>query len=209
MVSFAIRLRACHFGKVVLLLLLSGLARPTLAVEALPYVAIDIRGKQTQPRAGRLPHPCVLDTRTGLIWEVKTADDGVRDKDWLYSWFVSIQPETGKPAGYPNSGRCHHNQGCDTQSYVSGINKSRLCGYRDWRLPSAAELEGLLEVAPNAPKIAPLFFPNTPASYFWSSDYVALEVGGAVLVSFDHGLSLPGNSASGAHVRLVRGSTKP
>jgi len=209
MVSFDIGLRAYHLGKLVFLLLLSGLIRSTLAVEQTSYVAIDARGKQTRPKAGRLPHPCVLDTRTGLTWEVKTDDEGLRDKDWLYSWFVSIQPETGKPAGYPNSGRCRTNQGCDTQSYVGAINKSRLCGYRDWRLPSAAELEGLLEEVPNSPKIATLFFPNTPASYFWSSDYVALEVGGAVLVSFELGLSLSGNSASGAHVRLVRGSSKP
>lgn len=208
MVSLAISLRACHLGKLVFLLLLSGLALPTQAVEPPPYVAIDARGKQTRPKAGRLPHPCVLDIRTGLTWEVKTDDDGTRDKDWLYSWFVSTQPETGKPAGYPNSGRCRNNQGCDTQSYVSAINKSRLCGYLDWRLPSAAELEGLLEENQNAAKIASLFFPNTPASYFWSSDYVALEVGGAVLVSFELGLSLSGNSGSGAHVRLVRGSSK-
>jgi len=190
-------------------MMLSGAVHLALADEPSPFVAVDPKGKKTQPKTGRLPHPCVFDTRTGLTWEVKTDDDGPRDKDWIYSWFVSIQPETGKSAGYPNSGRCRNNQGCDTQSYVSGINKSRLCGYRDWRLPSSAELEGLLEEALNAPKIAPLFFPNTPASYFWSSDYVALEVGGAVLVSFELGLSLPGNSASGAHVRLVRGSTKP
>ncbi len=209
MVSFFIYPWARAFDRVLALLLMSAVGHLTLAAEPSPYVAVDTQGRKTHPKAGRLPHPCVLDTRTGLTWEVKTDDDGLRDKDWIYSWFVSIQPETGKPAGYPNSGRCSNNQGCDTESYVSGVNKSRLCGYRDWRLPSAHELEELLTETPNAPKIATLFFPNTAASYYWSSDYVALEVGGAVLVSFELGLSLAGNSGSGAHVRLVRGSAKP
>ena len=188
--------------------LLSGVLSSESGAEPSPYLALDAKGKKTQPKAGPLPHSCVLDSRTGLTWEVKTDDDGVRDKDWLYSWFVSLQPETGKSVGYQNSGRCHNKQGCDTESYVGNSNKRGLCGFRDWRLPSAAELEGLLITERDGTKIDPLFFPNTPASYFWSSDFIPLEVGGAMLVSFELGMSLAGNSGSGAHVRLVRGPGK-
>jgi hypothetical protein len=188
-------------------LLLLGLGGDASAADPSPYVALDAKGKRTQPKAGPRPHACVLDTRSGLTWEVKTDDDGLRDKDWLYSWFVGIQPETGKSVGYPNSGRCHKAQGCDTESYAGKVSQSGLCGFRDWRLPTAAELEGLLLRERAGAKIDPVFFPNTPASYFWSSDFVPLEVGGATLVSFELGMSLAGNSGSGAHVRLVRGPT--
>ena len=189
-------------------LLMLGIAGGTSAADPSPYVALDAKGKKTPPKAGPVPHVCVVDTRSGLTWEVKTDDDGLRDKDWLYSWFVSIQPETGKSVGYLNSGRCHNKQGCDTESYTNNINKRGLCGFRDWRLPSAAELEGLLLAEREGAKIDPLYFPNTPASYFWSSDFVPLEVGGATLVSFELGIPLAGNSGSGAHVRLVRGPGK-
>ena len=188
-------------------LLLSGVAS-VIHAEPASLVALDAKGRKTQPRTGPLPHACVLDAGTGLTWEVKTDDNGLRDKDWIYSWFISKQAETGHPVGYPNSGRCHNKQGCDTEAYASIVNKSGLCGFRDWRLPSAEELEGLLRTDREGVKIDPLFFPNTPAAYFWTSDFVPLEVGGAKLVSFELGMSLAGNSASGGYVRLVRGPAK-
>lgn len=181
---------------------------PGSFAEPSSYVALDDNGKKISPRTGARGHACVIDTRTGLTWEVKTDDDGPRDKDWIYSWYVSMQPETGKSVGYQNSGRCHNKQGCDTESYANNINKRGLCGFRDWRLPTSAELEGLLIPETSGAKIDPVFFPNTPASYYWSSDFVPLEVGGAMLVSFELGMSLAGNSGSGAHVRLVRGPAK-
>jgi hypothetical protein len=189
-------------------LLLLGASGSGNSAEPPSLVALDTKGKKVAPRSGPLPHACVLDTRTGLTWEVKTDDKGLRDKDWIYSWFTSMQAETGNPVGYPNSGRCHNKQDCDTERYAGSINKAGLCGFRDWRLPTSEELEGLLRNDREGAKIDPLYFPNTPAAYFWSSDYVPLEVGGAMLVSFELGMSLAGNSASGAYVRLVRGPAK-
>ncbi len=172
------------------------------------YVALNIKGEKTAPQSGPKPHACVFDTRTSLTWEVKTDDDGLRDKDWIYSWYISMQPETGKSTGYQNSGRCHNKQHCDTEGYASIVNKRGLCGFRDWRLPTAEELESLLRTDREDIKIDPLYFPNTPASYYWTRDFVPLEVGGAMLVSFELGMSLVGNSGSGAHIRLVRGPAK-
>lgn len=172
--------------------------------EASPFVALDAKGRQTTPRTGARPHPCVLDTSSGLVWEVKTGDNGPGDKRWSFTWYDKNKAEQHLPVGYPDGGSCPHKGSCDTAGYVVATNKRRLCGFADWRLPSAEELEGLLR--PDLPnKIDERFFPNSRADYYWTGSYVALEVGGAMFVSFEHGMVLAGNSAAAAPVRLVRG----
>ncbi len=175
--------------------------------ESSPYVALDAKGKKTTPKAGARPHPCVLDTASGLIWEVKTDDKGPGDKRWVYTWFDKTKRDEGFPVGYEDGGSCTHKGSCDTSGIVVAANKRRLCGFNDWRLPTADELAGLLR--PELPKkIDERFFPNSLADYYWTGTYVALEVGGAMFVSFEHGLILAGNSAAAAAVRLVRGPIK-
>lgn len=172
------------------------------------YVALDAKGKKTAPKSGARPHPCVLDSATGLVWEVKTDDKGPGDKGWSYTWFDKRKPDEGFPGGYEDGGSCANKGSCDTSGYVLATNKRRLCGFNDWRLPTSDELETLLR--PDLPKkIDERYFPNSLADYYWTSTYVALEVGGAMFVSFEYGMPLAGNSASAAAVRLVRGPTKP
>lgn len=173
------------------------------------YVALDAKGRKIRPQAGARPHACVLDAASGLVWEVKTDDNGPHDRDWTFSWYDQTLEGKNVPMGYPDSGRCGTKGRCDTQAYVVDVNKRGLCGFRDWRLPTAAELEGLLRTNAQGAKIDAKFFPNTAAGYFWSGDYVPSEVGGALLVSFELGLTLEGNSASGGYVRLVRGPGRP
>ena len=200
------RLRAILLSLTALSLLPSaGLADPAR------YQALDARGKPAKPHAGVRPHACVLDTGSGLVWEVKTGGKGTADKDWLYSWYDPSLENQKLPVGYPDSGRCPSRGRCDTQHYVADLNRRGLCGFKDWRVPTAAELEGLLRPdvsVPGEAKIDTTYFPNTPAGYFWTADYVPSEVGGAMLVSFESGLTLEGNSGSGAHLRLVRGPAK-
>lgn len=178
-----------------------GTAAPT---EGSGFAALDARGRPTTPKAGNRPHPCVLDRSTGLVWEVKTNDKGPGHQEWTYTWFDRSKSDQGYPAGYADRGFCADKGQCDTAGYVAATNRRRLCGFDDWRLPTADELQGLLRPGQPA-RIDPRFFPNTPATYFWTGSYVALEVGGAMFVSFDHGMVLPGNSAAAAALRLVRG----
>ena len=42
---------------------------------------------------------CTKDNKTGLTWEVKTDDGGLRDKDWYYSWYKP-NGDNGGNAGY-------------------------------------------------------------------------------------------------------------
>lgn len=182
---------------------------PTLGHAENPsFIALNVKGQKTSPQTGARPHSCVLDNASGLVWEVKTDDNGPADKDWIYSWYDPSLVKQNFPVGYPDSGRCGSKGRCDTLSYVADTNKRGLCGFRDWRLPTAEELEGLLRPEAQGAKIDGRFFPNTPAGYFWTSNYLPSEVGGALLVSFELSLTLEGNSASGAYVRLVRGPGK-
>ncbi len=84
---------------------------------------------------------CVRDNVTGLIWEVKTDDGGLRDKDWTYSWYNPDATANGGSAGYADYGNnCFDPSRCDTDKYVADINGAGLCGASDWRLPADDEL---------------------------------------------------------------------
>lgn len=194
-------------GIAVLALFLGLLAVPSQAGET-AYVALDAKGKPVKPQAGARPHACVLDTASGLVWEVKTDNSGPGDKDWTYTWYDGTLHGRGSPPGHRNGGRCAPKERCDTEGYVAATNKRGLCGFRDWRLPTAAELEGLLRPTAAGAQIDARFFPNTPATYFWTGHYLPTEVGGALMVNFGSGMTLEGHSAGATSVRLVRGPGK-
>jgi len=72
---------------------------------------------------------CTKDNRTGLIWEVKTADGGLRAWDKIYTnYFV-------RDVGYGSID--------NADVFVSAVNKQTLCGASDWRLPKVDELQTL------------------------------------------------------------------
>ncbi len=106
---------------------------------------------------------CTLDNDTGLIWEVKTDDGGLRDKDLLYSWYEPDADKNGGDAGYPNLDK-------NTYSYKSSVNQKGLCGASDWRMPTVEELKGLVKRG-TSPTINTAYFPNTISYLFRSSLY--------------------------------------
>jgi hypothetical protein len=71
----------------------------------------------------------VTDMLTGLQWEKKTDDNGVHDKDNLYSWSTS-----GTSA-----------DGTAFTSFLAMLDQSGSCfaGQCDWRMPTAAELQSI------------------------------------------------------------------
>jgi len=60
-------------------------------------------------------HVCVRDNVTGLTWEVKTNDGGLRDMNKTYTWD-------------------------NAPSYATAVNAAGLCGFKDWRIPNPKEL---------------------------------------------------------------------
>jgi hypothetical protein len=147
---------------------------------------------------------CVKDNVSGLIWEVKTNDDGLRDQDWEYTWFNSTGINDGGDPGISNGGRCFDSMHCDTEKFVQQVNSQGLCGYNDWRMPTRGELKGIVSDGHEDPMIDVHYFPKTNSSYFWSASPYAHGSDSAWLVFFDSGYSGYSNKQSSLYVRLVR-----
>ncbi|MDD5755609.1 MAG: DUF1566 domain-containing protein, partial [Methylococcales bacterium] len=149
--------------------------------------------------AGHNSWACTRDDKTKLIWEIKTNDGSLRDKDWTYSWYEPDTTKNGGYAGAQNAGICKGST-CNTSAYIKALNDQKLCGQSNWRLPTKKELEGLV-VCPNGlsgsyveneisdicaaptssptdplnstssvPTIDTVYFPNTQTDWYWTSD---------------------------------------
>lgn len=130
---------------------------------------------------------CVQDNVTGLMWEVKTNVGGLRDKDNLYT-------NLGDGAA------------SDTSGYVTAVNGTDLCGFNDWRLPSADELHSIVDYGTFAPAIDATWFPNTVNSLYWSASSSLSNSGSAWNVSFQQGDIDTNSRTITLYVRLVRGA---
>lgn len=114
-------------------------------------------------------YTCVRDNKSSLLWEVKTDDGGLRDKDWTYKHGTG-----GTTPGVAGSAdnQCEGVASCDTTAYVAAVQAIKLCGKSDWRLPTLADnanaatppstgdYTGIID-ATNDPAINALFLPNT------------------------------------------------
>ncbi len=151
---------------------------------------------------------CTKDNKTGLIWEVKTTDGGLRDWKNYYSWYKP-EGDNGGLAGYQNGGSCRGSD-CDTYAFTNAVNAQGLCGSNNWRMPTKDELKGLLTTTStiNQPfneklYIDATYFPNT-YYWFWSSSPYASYSSSAWVVGFGYGGSNYGYKNGGNNVRLVR-----
>lgn len=113
---------------------------------------------------------CVRDNVTGLMWEVKTTDGGLRDQGNTYSWYNPDSDENAGSPGTQDGGECTGGISCDTQSYVEAVNQRGLCGYSDWRMPTREELRSIVDYQENFPAIDTSVFPNTVATSFWTRE---------------------------------------
>jgi hypothetical protein len=132
---------------------------------------------------------CVKDNITGLIWEGK--------------------PTTGLRAAGNSYTNLGDNSANDASTYVSAVNAAKLCGYSDWRLPTADELQGLVDysVAYPRPTIDATWFPNTQQYAYWTGTRYASDARFAWAVDFDYGFVYNGHNRyyyASSHVRLVR-----
>ncbi len=147
---------------------------------------------------------CTKDNVTGLIWEVKTDDGGLRDKDNTYSWYNTDSDNNGGSVGLQDGGTCIDSD-CDTQGYVQEVKNQNLCAAGDWRLPTKRELENIVGYDRHDPTIDTDYFPNTISFVYWSSSPFAQYLHNAWSVVFIYGESGFSHKDYARYVRLVRG----
>lgn len=154
---------------------------------------------------------CVRDNITGLTWEGKTAS-GWRAGSNIYTNYDSttaaqIYTYTGSSSSDVVPTQAQVDAPDNAVGYKNAVNASALCGYTDWRLPTVAELQSLVDysVSYPGPTIDSNWFPNTSRSNYWSattfSDYVFCAWGVDFVNGGVSGSSVRGNTYG---VRLVR-----
>ncbi len=154
---------------------------------------------------------CTKDNKTGLIWEIKTVDGGLRDMNNEYTNY--------SPSYNP---RGEYEAVTDANGFVFDVNSNSLCGAKDWRLPTNEELKGLVYCSdgkyttlgatesgtictglPSSPMIDELYFPNTQY-LFWSSSPYATNNFNMWVTDFDNSSTGTSDMGSSNAVRLVR-----
>ena len=166
------------------------------------YVKIAVTGDELADDADAWA--CVKDNTNALTWEVKKNDGGIRDRDHSYSWFREFD---GVKNGIPDGGRCKGGVDCDTAGYARAMNALRLCGHSDWRLPTKAELETLVQFNGDGRQatINRAYFPEAVPSWYWTASEHPLRDDYAWYILFHNGVALNDLKERPKHIRLVRG----
>ena len=187
------------------------------------YTKLDARGNKL-PSSAR-SWDCVLDNRSGLIWEVKTDDGGARDKDNEYRWGgkgvrdVALGDYQGNNKRAESRWDGSGDRYDDWNKLVDAANSEELCGFSDWRVPDLYQLASLVRCRGSnyknlddgcsgsyqKPTIDTEYFPNAQSSWYWSASPYAGSSVYAWRLFFGYGYdSLYGYRNYYNHVRLVR-----
>ena len=170
---------------------------------------------------------CTKDNKTGLIWEVKTTDGGLRDENWTYTNYTLDYPKCAW-AGCEIEDKGKYGDARNADGFVTDVNLQNLCGSNDWRLPMKDELAKLVYCSDSnhksfrgdeigficagnetglktsQPTINKIYFPNTKDDWYWSSSRYANDERVSWLLDFSYGRRNNGLKSDKNFIRLVR-----
>jgi hypothetical protein len=131
----------------------------------------------------------VQDNVTRLIWELKTDDGTIHDKDNKFTWYDSNSDTNGGFPGTPS-------EGTDTEDFINEINAEKFGGKANWRMPKAVELFSIKNFGEEP--IHNMFFPNSmePFFWYWSSDTYTENKAWAWHMDFNYGRIVHHNEKS-------------
>jgi hypothetical protein len=157
------------------------------------------------PEDAGMQHHCVLDGRTGLLWEVKQPA-GLHRHDASYTWHSSDATEHGGEPGVAAGGACEL-ENCDTEAFVAAVNVAGLCGRHDWRMPSRDESLSIMDVTRigKGPVLDPGYFPRALEAEYWTATTFRLYPKGAWATDNVYAQDRVDWKAEAKHVRLVSG----
>jgi hypothetical protein len=167
------------------------------AVHPRSYAKLDEQGNELPDDA--TSWVMVRDNVTGLIWEVKTEDGSIRDRDRQYTWYDSYDGTNGGHPGTPAASG-------DTESFLRELNDTAFGGFTDWRLPTVQELSHLVHYDRWFPAVDERYFPHAAPSVYWTATTDANEPGLAWCVDFGYGYEGSNYKLNRRHVRAVRGN---
>jgi len=161
------------------------------------YTKLDASGNDLPDSAAEWV--MVRDNVTGLIWEVKTDDGSIHDKDNQYTWYDSNTVTNGGNEGTQGDGT-------DTEDFINELNSSGFGGFSDWSVPTIKELASIVNLGCYDPAVDTDYFLNTQLSpRYWSSTTRASDNSGAWDISFGYGIIAYSPKYSVRYVRAVRG----
>ena len=160
----------------------------------------------------------ITDPQTGLMWEKKSDDDTIHDKDNVYTW------------SGPSFGSTNVMDGTVATTFLAALNGGGgFAGHTDWRLPNLVELESIRDLQNENPAVSAVFNTNCgahsdgnpgctvttcscifrPEGYWSSSTLNATTIGSlgqlAWTVGFEHGGMAAGYKYLLYYARAVRG----
>ena len=173
-------------------------------INPMSYTKLDATGNALPDSA--TSWTMVKDNVAGLIWEMKTNEDGVKnytdphDADNTYTWYDSNPATNGGNAGTPGNGT-------DTEDFIKALNDAKYGGFNDWRLPTIKELACIVNynIPYPGPTINTGYFHNTDASGYWSSTTYASYTYDAWCVALGLGHDFTSYKHFSYYVRAVRG----
>jgi len=141
---------------------------------------------------------CVLPAKAGFVDSGNgTATDTVTNLMWQQC-----------TAGFSGTGCATDDANPNTYTWENAISYCEglsLGGFYNWRLPNIKELQTIVDRTTYSPAINATYFPNTVASYYWSSTSMMPSATNAWSVEFAEGfVSNPGKQSTYS-VRCIRG----